>query len=233
MTAAEILEEGLAAFGIPADEAAVGAMLRYAGMLETGNRVMNLTAIREPGEVARLHFLDSAALLGAADFRAARVVDVGTGAGFPGVPLRILVPDMRLTLLDSLAKRVEFLRGACREMGWPVRTEGSPDTTTGPAGPAGARTEDAPDARAAFPANRDAAPPAGAAGGELRCVHARAEEFARLPAERDGYDIAVSRAVADLRVLLELCLPLVRPGGRFLAMKAAGCEEEREAAKAP
>ncbi|HPE15327.1 MAG TPA: 16S rRNA (guanine(527)-N(7))-methyltransferase RsmG [Oscillospiraceae bacterium] len=229
MTARGILERGLASFGIPADEASLDAMLRYAELLDMGNHVMNLTAITAPEDVARLHFLDAAALLGAADFRAARVVDVGTGAGFPGVPLRILMPDMRLTLLDSLGKRVEFLRGACREMGWPVRAEEAPEGEEPVRARSGPQVK-IPLSGQALPADRKTARSAGAAGGAVRCVNARAEEFARFPGERDGYDIAVSRAVADLRVLLELCLPLVRPGGLFLAMKAAGCGDELNAA---
>ena len=177
MTAREILEKGLASLGVPADEAALRAMLQYAGLLDTGNRIMNLTTITVPEDVARLHFLDSAALLGAADFHSARVADVGTGAGFPGVPLRILVPDMRLTLLDSLAKRVEFLRGACREMGWPVHSEGGPDAAeTGsvrerPSGlqnAAGPRTIAGTDGDTLRPVDGRAVPPSVAAEGEIR-----------------------------------------------------------------
>ena len=85
------------------------------------NKVMNLTAITDPADMAALHFLDSAALLTLADFRDKTVVDVGTGAGFPGLPLKILEPSIRLTLLDSLGKRVQFLAGACARS-WAWRT---------------------------------------------------------------------------------------------------------------
>lgn len=178
-----ILRQGLAALGLPQD--AVPQLMQFSDRLLETNKVMNLTAITEPEEVARLHFLDSVALLTLADFRGKSVVDVGTGAGFPGMPLRLLEPSLRLTLLDSLGKRITFLQGCCDELGLT----------------------------------------------DVRCVHARAEEFAM--AQRENYDIAVSRAVANLRLLSELCLPLVKVGGQFLAMKSAGSDAEiDEAGKA-
>ena len=177
----QILREGLAALSLPTD-AAVPLMAFSARLLET-NKVMNLTAITEPEDVARLHLLDCAALLNITDFRGKRVVDVGTGAGFPGMPLRILEPDFDLTLLDSLGKRIAFLQRVCDEMGLQ----------------------------------------------RVTCVHARAEEFAAK--HREQYDIATSRAVAALNVLCELTLPLVKVGGRFLAMKAVDSDDEIRAAK--
>jgi 16S rRNA (guanine527-N7)-methyltransferase len=110
-----LLTEGLAQLGLPVDTAPRLADFA-AAVLET-NRVMNLTAITDPADFAALHLLDSAALLTMEDFRGKRVVDVGTGAGFPGVPLRILEPDFDLTLLDSLGKRIEFLRWTCDQLG--------------------------------------------------------------------------------------------------------------------
>ena len=177
----QILREGLAALSLPTD-AAVPLMAFSARLLET-NKVMNLTAITEPEDVARLHLLDCAALLNITDFRGKRVVDVGTGAGFPGMPLRILEPDFDLTLLDSLGKRIAFLQRVCDEMGLQ----------------------------------------------RVTCVHARAEEFAAK--HREQYDIATSRAVAALPVLCELTLPLVKVGGRFLAMKAVDSDDEIRVAK--
>lgn len=141
------------------------------------NRVMNLTAITEPEQVARLHFLDCIALLGAANFYGKSVIDVGCGAGFPGVPLKIAEPSIDLTLLDSLKKRMDWLETTLPEFGI-----------------------------------------------EAQCVAARAEEYAL--AHREQYDIAVSRAVARLTMLAELCLPLVRVGGHFVAMKSADSDEE-------
>ena len=172
----QYLQSGLAAMGLPAD--GIPALCRYGELLLETNKVMNLTAITEPRDVAALHFLDSAALLTLEDFHGKSVVDVGTGAGFPGLPLRILEPTIRLTLLDSLGKRVQFLESVCRELGLT----------------------------------------------DVSCIHSRAEEFAG--AYRESYDLAVSRAVAALPVLCELCLPLVRPGGKFLAMKSVESDQE-------
>ena len=170
------LQTGLTALGLSTE--GIPALLRYGELLVETNKVMNLTAITDPEEIASLHFLDSAALLTLEDFRGTSVVDVGTGAGFPGLPLRILEPSIRLTLLDSLNKRIQFLETVCRDLGLP----------------------------------------------DVACVHSRAEEFAG--AHRESFDLAVSRAVAALPVLCELCLPLVRPGGRFLAMKSVDCDGE-------
>ena len=175
-----ILEEGLPALGV--DAACIPDLEKFSAMLLEKNQVMNLTAITEPRQVATLHLLDSLAVLRGADFDGKAVIDVGTGAGFPGVPLAIARRDIQVTLLDSLGKRVRFLEEVREALGLQTVT----------------------------------------------CVHARAEEFARDP--REAFDIAVSRAVANLSALSELCLPLVKAGGRFLAMKSTGCEAETDAA---
>ena len=175
-----ILREGLEALSLPTE--GIPALLRYWELLAEKNKVMNLTAITDPAEAVRLHFLDSAALLALADLRGKTVVDVGTGAGFPGLPLKILEPSIQLTLLDAQRKRVDFLREVCEDLG----------------------LED------------------------VECVHGRAEEFAQQ--RRESFDFAVSRAVAALPVLTELCLPLVKPGGQFLAMKSVDSNEELNAA---
>ena len=113
----EQLKEGLAQLGLTPPEGAVAQMVRYAGLLLEQNKVMNLTAIKEPAQVAALHFLDSAALLGCADLRGKSLVDVGTGAGFPGMVLKLMVPELRLTLVDSLGKRLDWLGEVCGALG--------------------------------------------------------------------------------------------------------------------
>lgn len=177
----ETLEQGLPQLGL--SEALSPALESFSQQLLEKNRVMNLTAITEPKDVASLHLLDCLSLLPLAGLEGGTAVDVGTGAGFPGVPLAIARPELQVTLLDSLGKRVDFLRETCEML-------------------------------------------------ELKhtvCVHARAEEFAK--DHREQFDTALSRAVAALPVLCELCLPLVRVGGRFLAMKSSHCEEEINSAK--
>jgi 16S rRNA (guanine527-N7)-methyltransferase len=172
----DILREGLRELGL--DEAKAEPLEAFARLVLEKNRVMNLTAITDEADFARLHLLDCAALLTVAGFDGKKTVDVGTGAGFPGVPLRILCPDARMTLLDSTSKRVDFLREACGTLG----LDG------------------------------------------VEFVAGRAEEFAAQ--RRESFDVATSRAVAALPVLCELCLPLVRVGGQFLAMKSAQSDEE-------
>lgn len=114
MTPESLLREGLSGWGLVAD--AAPRLLEFSDRLLEKNRVMNLTAITDPVDVVTLHLLDCAVLLRMEDFRGKRVVDVGTGAGFPGMPLRLLEPDFDLTLLDSLGKRVAFLQEVCNAM---------------------------------------------------------------------------------------------------------------------
>ena len=111
----EQLAQGLAALGLPTG--GIPHLERYAQMLVETNKVMNLTAITEPDQIAALHFLDSAALLHFCELKGKQVADIGTGAGFPGLPLKILEPSLSLTLLDSLRKRVDFLQSVVEELG--------------------------------------------------------------------------------------------------------------------
>ncbi len=180
----EVLKDGLAELALPCGEEALSRFRIYYDALEEKNKVMNLTAITGEDDSARKHFLDSAALLLHFDLAGKRVIDVGTGAGFPGLPLKILQPQIHLTLLDSLQKRIRFLSEVCAALGFD----------------------------------------------DVECIHARAEECG---ARREQYDFAVSRAVARLNVLCELCLPYVRVGGAFLALKGpAAADELKEAQNA-
>ena len=114
----EILKNGFAQLGVEVSERALERYRTYFEYLEERNKVMNLTAISGTEDVARLHFLDCAALLGMYDLKGKRLIDVGTGAGFPGLPLKIAEPSLELTLLDSLNKRVDFLRETCERLGF-------------------------------------------------------------------------------------------------------------------
>lgn len=177
----ERIETGLAALGLTPPPQAAGQLAEYGRMLLEQNQVMNLTAITDPDQVVDLHFLDSAALLTTGeDFHGKTLIDVGTGAGFPGLPLKILEPSLEVTLLDSLGKRVHWLETVCTSLS----LEG------------------------------------------ITCLHARGEEQSHQAGFRDSFDIAVSRAVASLELLCELCLPYVKVGGKFLAMKSVDSSAE-------
>ena len=178
------LEQELIQAGIHLEEGQIHQLETYYQMLVEKNKVMNLTAITAFEDVVQKHFIDSMMLLRYADLKGKKVIDVGTGAGFPGLPLKLLVPSLRLTLLDSLGKRIAWLESVCTALG----LEG------------------------------------------VTCLHARAEEQALVPGFRDSFDLAVSRAVAPMALLSELCLPYVRVGGRFLAMKSVECGPEVSAA---
>jgi 16S rRNA (guanine527-N7)-methyltransferase len=197
----DIIEHGAKSLGISLPDGAAAAFAVYYAFLEQKRKHVNLTAITGCEDAARLHFLDSLALLCAADFRNARVIDVGSGAGFPGMPLKLAEPSLVLTLLDATGKRVAFLSDLCEALGvGAVCGHACAEDVT-------------------------------AGGGRLMtCIHARAEEAAREHSMRGRYDIAVSRAVARLNVLCELCLPFVSVGGVFLAMKGADSAEELDEA---
>ena len=116
-TTLPLLKQGLSDLRLDAE--AAPRLITFAEMLLETNKVMNLTAITDPVEVARLHLLDCAAVASAVDLTGKTVVDVGTGAGFPGMPLQILVPSAQMTLLDSLGKRIHFLEGVCETLSLP------------------------------------------------------------------------------------------------------------------
>ena len=179
----ELLKNGFSAMKLSVSDAQIAQLEDFTARMLDTNKVMNLTRITDPKEIAEKHLLDCASLLQAADFSQKSVVDVGCGAGFPGMPLHILCPSCELTLLDSLGKRIRFLQGCIDAMNL----------------------------------------------SDIEAVHARAEEFAAK--HREQYDFAVSRAVAQLNLLAELSLPLVKQGGAFIAMKSKDTDEELERAK--
>ena len=172
----------LPTLGLSLREDQIDRLCRFGQLLLKQNQVMNLTAITEPTAVARLHFLDSLALLREESLAGKTLIDIGCGAGFPGVPLAIAEPTLRVTLLDSLQKRVNWLKTILPELGV-----------------------------------------------DATCVAARAEEY--VAEHREAYDVATSRAVARLNILAELCLPYVKVGGKFLALKGAMAQAEADEAK--
>ncbi|MBE5825362.1 MAG: 16S rRNA (guanine(527)-N(7))-methyltransferase RsmG [Butyrivibrio sp.] len=164
----------------------------YYSMLVEWNKVMNLTGITEFDDVCRLHFTDSISSAQYFDFQGKEIslIDIGTGAGFPGIPLKIVFPELNITLLDSLNKRLNFLNAVIDEL----------------------HLNDS---------------------GSIKTLHGRAEDFCQKKdgSLRETFDVAVSRAVANMATLSEYCLPYVKVGGYFLAYKSEKAEEELTDAK--
>lgn len=155
-------------------------------LLVEQNKTMNLTAITDPDGIAVKHFADSVSVLTACDFaQGAKVMDIGTGAGFPGIPLLIIRPDIDLTMVDSTAKKLKYVQSTVESLGLIATT-----------------------------------------------LHTRAEEAGQSNEYREKFDVVCSRAVAALNVLCEYCLPFVKVGGIFVAMKGAKAQEEIADAKA-
>lgn len=173
------LQELAVEIGAPLTDAQAARLDTYAALLVEWNEKMNLTAITAPDEMLVKHFADSLTAAPYLPSEPFSLIDVGTGAGFPGVPLGILRPDCQLTLLDSLNKRLIFLEALC-----------------------------------------------GAVGVDATRVHARAEEGGQKQELREQFDVATARAVAALPVLCEYCLPFVKVGGVFLALKGPDADNE-------
>ncbi|NMA65672.1 MAG: 16S rRNA (guanine(527)-N(7))-methyltransferase RsmG [Clostridiaceae bacterium] len=157
----------------------------YADLLVKWNEKINLTAITDEEGITIKHFLDSLSIFSAMPENIKTVIDVGTGAGFPGIPMKIADDDLKVTLLDSLAKRVNFLNEVCDALSLK----------------------------------------------NIRAFHGRAEDFGADKNYREQFDIATARAVAALPVLLEYCLPFVKVGGYFIAMKGPDVDEELKESK--
>lgn len=185
MNFSEALTKAAIAYGIELSPIQIEQFTIYYDLLIEWNQKMNLTAITAPEDAAVKHMIDSLTAYDPAWFKPQMsLIDVGTGAGFPGLPLKLFQPDIELTLLDSLNKRVKFLQTVVDELG-----------LTG-----------------------------------VTCIHGRAEEAARDKKLREKFDIAASRAVAQLPVLLEYTLPFVKPGGFLVALKGLKYQEETAAA---
>ena len=166
------------------EEKQIENFYKYMNLLLEWNEKMNLTAITEPNEVILKHFIDSLTIANLIE-KDQKIIDVGTGAGFPGIPLSI-VKEENITLLDSLNKRITFLEEVINKLELK----------------------------------------------NIKAIHARVEEFAKNKKERESYDIATSRAVAPLNVLLEYLLPLVKIGGKCICMKGSNIEEIEKAKNA-
>lgn len=178
--------ERMSAFGITLTDEMQRQFDRYFELLVEWNKVMNLTGITDYDEVNEKHFLDSLAVVRVLDLSGTdRVIDIGTGAGFPGIPLKIVFPHLHVTLLDSLNKRIRFLGHVAEELQL----------------------------------------------ADVELLHGRAEDFAKKKEYRETYDLCVSRAVANLAILSEYCLPYVKENGYFIPYKSGEIEEELDASK--
>lgn len=180
------LEEGCKELGIDLSPKQQEQFLKFYELLVEWNKVMNLTGITEYEEVISKHFLDSLLLVKAYDMKSVEsMIDIGTGAGFPGIPLKIIFPQKKFILLDSLGKRIKFLDAVVESLGLT----------------------------------------------EIGLIHARAEDCARKEEYREQFDLAVSRAVANLASLSEYCIPFVKPGGAFIPYKSGNIHEELKQAE--
>ena len=177
------LKENAEKIGVLLDEVSLDKLYKYKNLVLEWNEKINLTAILEDEEIIKKHFIDSIKAFKRDEFKQnVNVIDVGTGAGFPGIPIAIMNPNINVTLLDSLNKRIKFLDIVINKLGLK----------------------------------------------NIKTIHSRAEDGARNKNLREKFDIATSRAVANMSVLSEYCLPYVKVGGKFIALKGPAVEQEIE-----
>lgn len=181
----QLLFESCKKINVELDDKQIKQFIDYKDMLLEWNEKMNLTAITDEKEVILKHFVDCLVICSGAKLSGKKIIDVGTGAGFPGVPVKIACPDIDITLLDSLNKRITFLNKLKNKLGLE----------------------------------------------KVDCVHMRAEDGGADKNLRESFDFCISRAVANLAVLSEYCLPFVKVGGSFISMKGPDVEEELNEAK--
>lgn len=179
-------DQELESLGIHLTEVQREQFDRYYELLIEWNSVMNLTAITDYEEVNLKHFADSLTLVRLVDMNQINsVIDIGTGAGFPGIPLKIVYPNVEIVLLDSLNKRIKFLNAVSEELGLT----------------------------------------------KIKTLHGRAEDYAKKAEYREKFDLAVSRAVANLSTLSEYCIPFVKRGGAFISYKSGNSDDEIKSAE--
>lgn len=182
----DMLNEACQSMGLSFDEEKYNKFIKYKDLIKEWNQKINLTAITDDEEIIKKHFIDSIKVFNCDYVKNAKsIIDIGTGGGFPGVPMRIVKEDSKMVLLDSLNKRINFLNEVINDLNL----------------------------------------------SNIKTIHGRAEDFAQTAEYRQRFDLAVSRAVANLTVLLEFCLPYVKVGGYFVALKGPAIEEEIKAAE--
>lgn len=186
MKGSELLKKGIEEYGINLSEIQIEQFMKYKNILQEWNKKINLTAITEDDEIIKKHFIDSISVVKSRIINdGVSIIDVGTGAGFPGIPIKIIMPSVKVILLDSLNKRINFLNEVIRELGL----------------------------------------------NNIETIHGRAEEMARDEKYREKFDVAIARAVANLTVLSEYCIPYVKLGGHFISMKGPSADEEIQQSK--
>jgi 16S rRNA (guanine527-N7)-methyltransferase len=177
----EILNRACTNEGLGFDENKYNKFIKYKDLIKEWNQKVNITAITEDSEIIKKHFIDSIKIFKFSPLASAKnIIDIGTGGGFPGIPIKIMEEKKEVVLLDSLNKRVKFLDEVIRNLNLV----------------------------------------------NISTIHGRAEDFARVDKYREMFDVAVSRAVANLTTLSELCIPYVKVNGYFVAMKGPSVEEE-------